>query len=165
MDWKTFFQIASPVAVAGLIIAVLTQVVAKLNRVRDSLKDHRPSLVLNHALLQGPPYSVDVRITNSCPGAAVKTTVRIDGLPGSAVQQRLAAKQTFSAVFDVPSDAPLRSQPLETEGYLFVECDDEFDLHYVLSPPIANHTLRADGLYNFGLDLQQVWNGGRPYPG
>ena len=156
MDWKTFFQIASPIAVAGLIIAVLAQVVAKLNRVRDRLKDHQPTLTVNHALLQGPPYSVDVRITNSGPGPALQTTVRIDGLPGSTVHPRLAPKQPFSAVFDVPSDAPLRAQPLEEEGYLCVDWDDELGFHYALAAPITNHTLRNDGLYNFGFDLQQV---------
>jgi hypothetical protein len=156
IDWETFFKIASPIALAGLIITVLAQIVAKLNRVRDRLKEHQPSLVVNYALLQGPPYSVDVRITNAGPGPALNTTVRIDGLPGSVVHEYLAAKQPFSAVFDVPSDAPVRAQPLQGEGYLVVECDDDLGFRHMLTAPIRDHTLRADGLYNFGFDLSQV---------
>lgn len=155
MDWETFFKIASPLAMAGLVIAVLAQIAVKLNRVRDRLKDHQPSLVVNHALLQGPPYSVDVRITNSGPGPALKMTLRIDGLPGGVVHPRLTAKQTFSAVFYVPSDAPLRSQPLDGAG-LLIQCEDELGFPHVLKAPIRDHNLRADGLYNFGFDLQQV---------
>lgn len=59
-------------------------------------------------------------------------------------------------MFNVPSDAPLRAQPLEGEGYLSIEFDDEIGFHYVQTAPITNHTLRNDGLYNFGFDLQQV---------
>jgi hypothetical protein len=155
IDWETFFKIASPIALAGLIITVLAQIVAKLNRVRDRLKEHQPSLVVNYSLLQGPPYSVDVRITNSGPGPALNTTVRIDGLPGSVVHTPLAKNQSFNAIFNVPNDAPLRSQPLDGAG-LLIQCEDELGFPHVLKAPIRDHNLRADGLYNFGFDLQQV---------
>lgn len=154
MDWNTVIQFVSPLAVAGLIIAVLKAAHDRITQIRQAVLSILPHVRIDRVSTASPPYSLEIVLLNAGMGPAMNLSITLDGLPGwEHVRPRLEAHQVMTASTVIPDDAPIRVQP--ENATLTVSYQDQFGGEDKLVCPIVQSP-RADGLFNVAANLQQI---------